>query len=598
MVRCLSKSWFCCLVIAVFAFLVWGQTIRYGFVWDDLYLVQNNQSIRSLKNVPAMFTSVRAQSAELAPSFRPLRTTFYALLYAVDGQPAPQPWIFHLASAVWHSVAAMLLFFVALQFLREPTGEVSLAARATALLIALGYALNPVVSEAVCWVKSLDDLMAAVFVFASLLCLLHWRAGARGYAAAVAFYFLADLSKESAVPFAVAAFFVFAGFHKLPWRRCAQLTIPFLAAAAVYVVYRHLVIGKSEQCPPLSGSYGQTLIDMLPVATEYLRLLWGIPPFTVDYNFMVGAPPHRFFSGPVLTGLALILAAGGAAIYLWRRERWRLAAFGIMWVGLFLLPVANLVPMMQYMAERFLYLPLAGFLLALGALAFNLPRRGLVATVAGLVILVWTGFSLDRVGIWKDEMELFVRSSLDNPACVRLHENAVIAIFNLPQMRYYFELDPATHKLIVADKPDPGRAEPVLRTLSYARSVFPTEHRFSMALGIFCARRGEASNAIPLLELATHQSTERQGTNDPDCWVELGSAYAAEKKIDSAKQSYQTALQMEATNLSALQHYADLCYDLRDFKLALPALQSLEKLAPTNADNLRRLREVQAAVEK
>ena len=598
MVKCVSKSWFCGLLIALAPFLVWGQTVRYDFVWDDLYLVQNNQSIRSLKNIPAIFTSVTAQSSENAPSFRPLRTTFYALLYTLDGQPEPQPWIFHLASVVWHSLAAVLLFSVALLFFQRMEGADSVAARIAALLIGLGYTLNPVVSEAVCWVKCLDDLMAAVFVFASLRCLLRWSGGARGYLAAVVFYFLADLSKESAVPFAVGAFFIFVGFHKLPWQRAAKLTVPFLAAAAVYVVYRHRVIGKSEQCPPLSGSYGQTLIDMLPVATEYLRLLCGIPPFTVDYNFMVGAPPHRFFSGEVLTGLALILVVGGLACWLWRRERWRLAAFGMAWTGLFLLPVANLIPMMQYMAERFLYLPLAGFLLALGAVALNLPRRGLAGTVAGLVILVWTGLSLDRVGYWKDEVELFVRSSLDNPACVRLHENAVIAVFNLPQMRSYFALAPATHKLVIADKFDPEKAGTVLQTLTYARSAFPTEHRITMALGIYCERRGEASNAIPLLELATTQATERQGTNDPECWVELAKACVVQKDFDKARASYQTALQLDGNNVPALHAYADLCYDRREFKLALPALELLEKLEPTNVENTRRLREVQAALQR
>jgi tetratricopeptide (TPR) repeat protein len=286
------------------------------------------------------------------------------------------------------------------------------------------------------------------------------------------------------------------------------------------------------------------------------------------------------------------------ACWLWRREGWRLAAFGIAWVGLFLLPVANLIPMMQYMAERFLYLPLAGFLLALGAMAFNLPRRGLVGVMSGLVILVWTSFSIDRVGYWKDEVELFVRSSLDNPGCVRLHENAVIAVFNLPQMRYYFALDPATHKLVVADKFDPEKAETVLRTLTNARNAFPTEHRITMALGIYCERRGEASNAIPLLELATRQGTERQGTNDPECWVELGKAYVAEKAFDRAQASYQTALELEATNRPALHAYADFCYERREFKLALPALQSLEKLEPTNVENTRRLREAQTAVQR
>ena len=169
-------------------------------------------------------------------------------------------------------------------------------------------------------------------------------------------------------------FIVFAGLLQLPWRRSAALTVPFLLAAAFYVVWRHLVLGQSAQCAPLSGSYGKTLIDMFPVALEYWRLLWGIPPFCADYDFMVGMPPHPFLSGAVLGGVFLVLFFVALAAWLWRRPEWRMSAFGLVWLGLFLLPVSNLLPMMQYMAERFLYLPLMGFLLALGGVFLNFSR--------------------------------------------------------------------------------------------------------------------------------------------------------------------------------------------------------------------------------
>jgi tetratricopeptide (TPR) repeat protein len=591
-----AKSWVWCCFIALFTWLIWGQTVQFGFVWDDLFLVQDNQSIRSLKNVPSILSSLRAQSSEIAPSFRPLRTAFYALLYAVDGQPAPQPRIFHLASVLWHCGAAMLLFCVALLLLQGLAGKAGFATRMTALGIALGFAANPVVSEAVCWVKCLDDLMAAVFVFASLWCLLKWRGEARWYAAGLVFYFLAALSKESAVPFAMAACLVFAGYHKLPWRRSAVLTVPFLLAAAIYVVWRHLVIGQSAQCPPLSGSYGQTMIDMLPVAPEYLRLLFGIPPFTIDYSFMLKEPPHHVLSGAVLGGLLLLLAWGAVALWLWRREQFRLASFGFIWIGLFLLPVSNLVPMMQYMAERFLYLPLAGLMLALGALFLKVPWRPLSAAVAGLLILAWADCSRARLGIWQDEIKLFVQSSLDNPACARLHENAVISIFNLPHMRYFFGLDSVTKKLDFVDHPVAGNPEAMLHTLTQAHNLFPSDHRVTMALGITCSLAGDPDRAIPLLELATRQPTVRQGTNDPDCWVELGAAYAAKTNRASAKQAYETALRLDAANVPALRRYARLCCDLREYKLALPALQTLQKLEQANAADARLLREVQAGL--
>ena len=72
---------------------------------------------------------------------------------------------------------------------------------------------------------------------------------------------------------------------------------------------------------------------MCPVVTEYARLLWGIPPFCVDYNYMVAEPPYAFLVRAVSwAGLSLALLDAGLAAWLWRRPRpggWRrLASYG------------------------------------------------------------------------------------------------------------------------------------------------------------------------------------------------------------------------------------------------------------------------------
>ncbi len=554
MEKYLSKNGWCCGFIGLFALLLWGQTARFDFVWDDEIYIAQNMSIRSLANFPKFFCRMEAQSAETPSiSYRPLRNAFYALLYALDGKETPQPWIFHLANVLWHGAAAMLLFLVALLLCQRLTGGVSTAERMASLLIALGFAAHPVISEAVCWAKCLDDLMAAVFVLAAARSLLQWNQGGRGYGAALVWFLLAVFAKESAAPFALAVFFLLHGFHKLPWRRSAKLAMPFLLAAFFYAACRHWVMGRSSQCPPLSGTYGQTLIDMFPVALEYWRLLWGIPPFCADYNFMVGGPPHPFFSGGVLGGVFLVLFFGALAAWLWRRPEWRMSAFGLVWMALFLLPVSNLVPMMQYMAERFLYLPLMGFLLALGALCLHLRRRGLAGAGAGLLILVWAASSRERLDIWHDEVTLFVQTSLANPASWRSRDNAVIAIFNLPQMLPFFTLDPGTREVFADAPPRTADAEAMLRTLTQARRLFPDEHRFTAALGLTYALRGQMTNAIPLLELAT-----RQKTNDAECWIDLGTAYRLENNWPRARAALETALRLNPTNRLALLHLHEL----------------------------------------
>ncbi len=544
MVNCAPKTRLCLAVIALLAVLTWGRSVTYGFVWDDHYFIIENKAIRSLKNVPAMFYSRMAEASQPRdfPNFRPMRNVAYALLYQLGGAGAPKAWIFHLAGVVGQALAAMLLFAVA-ELLFGPAGESP--ARWAALLAGAAFAVHPAVSEVVCWAKSLDDILAAIFVLAAARAVLRWKGGRLG--AALVFFALAVYAKESAVPFAGLVFFLFRAHHKLPWRRCAVLSAPFLLVAAFYAAHRYLVLGQAGQCAPISGTYGQTLLDTLPALTIYFRLLWGVPPFCIDYTEMRGhlAP----FSLAVMTG-AFVLALWAAATWAaWRDERYRLAAVGLLWLALFLLPVSNLVPMMQYVAERFLYLSLIGWLLALGGWLVWTPRRRASVGLAAALIAAWLPLSLAREGIWRDEVTLFVRSSQADPANKRLRENAVASIFALAPIRSAFRLEETTRRLQVGPSISRREAEGVLPALEEAHQLLPDEHRITTALGIAWALAGKISNAVPMLELAA-----RQETNDAQCWIDLGSAYALENNATKAREAWEKALRLEPTNRLALEH--------------------------------------------
>jgi tetratricopeptide (TPR) repeat protein len=528
----LSKNGFCCGLIGLFALLLWGQTARFDFVWDDEIYIAQNKSIRSLASIPKIFCPTETPSAGTPSFYRPLRDTFYALLHALDGKETPQPWIFHLANVLWHGAAAMLLFLTALALCQRLSGGVSTAERMASLFIALGFAAHPAVSEAVCWAKCMDDLMAAVFVLAAARSLLKWNEGGRGYVAALVWFLLAVFTKESAVPFALAVFFMLHGFHKLPWRRSAKLAMPFLLVAFFYAACRHWVMGRSSQCPPLSGTYGQTLVDMFPVALEYWRLLWGIPPFCADYNFMVGAPPHPFLSGAVLGGVFLVLFFVALAAWLWRRPEWRMSAFGLIWLGLFLLPVSNLLPMMQYMAERFLYLPLMGFLLALGGVFLNFSRLRprLAAALAAALMIIWTGTSLNRMGIWQDALTLFVRTEFEHPGIKRVEKNAVSAVLRLPQV--------AVGQ--TAKKLTPEQAEQIIATLQKARRIYPENDKLTTQFGLTEAKIGRWREAVALLELAV-----RQNPGFSERWFNLASVYEWTGQPAKAREACAQALLLD-----------------------------------------------------
>jgi tetratricopeptide (TPR) repeat protein len=569
--------------------LVWGRTVSFEFVWDDRQFVQELQSIRSLKHIPEMFYSLAAQSSfpEGFKLFRPLRTVQYAVLYFLGGQAEPQPWLFHLVNVLWHAGAAMLLYSVALTLFGRGCAQYPAVARAFALLTALAFAAHPVVSEVVCWVKSLDDIMATVFTLAATRALLRWPEDRKAYVWALIWFLLAVYSKESAVPFAAVAFVIFYRLHQVGWRRSCRLTMGFMAVAAVFVVHRHLVIGRSSQTAPISGSYGQTLLDMFPVVPKYLRLLGGVPPFRIDYSFLHG---HEMWVSPeVLVGLVLVALAVVLAGWLWRWPQGAVPALGLCWFGLFLLPVSNLIPMMQYMAERFLYLPLIGALIGLGALVLRLPRHRFSAALYALIILVWSGLAWNRSDIWKDELTLFVQSSLERPRTPRVEENAVAAIFNLPHMRAAFLPADPIRKVRVVRTPLPPRLDAVFNTLTEARRLFPDNENVLTALAILYAKTGQYPLAIGLFDAATRQSP----TNSM-YWTDLGQACVEAHQWIKAGTALTNALALETNNVEAWRASSSLFWQERDYPAALAAFKRLQQLEPGNAEHdywIRRVEE-------
>jgi hypothetical protein len=585
-------------LIVAAVLLVWGQTLRFDFVWDDYFFIQDNPAIRSLKNIPEMFTSLEAQ-ATLADGFRvyrPLRTVHYALLHALGGGQN-RPILFHLANVCWLAAAACLVFAVALRLLRRRAGADAKAGEPTAVALAAGlaFAVHPVLSEAVSWAKGLDDIMAAVFTLLATRLLLDWDGtwGAR-YWAMVAAFVAAMYSKESAVPWMAFAGLIFWRFHRQPPARMALLSLPLVTVTVLSLWHRHLVIGGSSQIAPISGTYRQTLIDMFVTVGPYLRLALGIPPLSLDYSYMNGG--HALASPAVLVGVGLLLIVVVLTMSALIGERVGLAGLGGAWFLLFMLPVSNLVPMMQYMAERFLYLPLVGLILAAAGWLAAMPRRRLTRGVTAVIITLWAGAAWARSSIWKDEVTLFVQSYQQGPRSARLELNAISALLKQPHMRDVFTLTPYPTRLPLLELVPPDRLAGadwprVLETGRQLASLFPESPFANEAAGLVFSLGGQPREGALALERAAAGNPE-----NARIWRNLGGAYLTSGQPDRAIPALERSLQLAPDSVAVLQSLAAAYRRQGDFVHAAAVYEKLVKLEPLNPDNARWLEESHAKI--
>jgi tetratricopeptide (TPR) repeat protein len=571
------KKWPPFLLIGVVTLVTWGQTVTFQFVWDDGCFIRDLQSVRSLRHIPEMFYRLDAQATlpDDFRVFRPIRTAHYALLHFLDGREVPQPWIYHLANVCWHGGTAMMLFAALTRLLPQLNGRLTEAdAHFWSLVVALAYAVHPVVSEVVCWAKSLDDILAAFFTLAALRELLPPTPGRFAYWRGLLFFALAVYSKESVVPFAVMPFVLLRTLHRLDWKQCAFRTLPFLIVAALYLINRELVIGRTSQTAPLSGTYGQTLIDMLPVVPRYFRLLCGVPPFFIDYSYLRAG--QSLWSAEVMGGLALLVALLAIGFLSWHRRGGKILGFGLLWTGLFLLPVSNLVPMMQYMAERFLYLPLIGWLIAFVGLILVLPLQKFIRAVALGLVLLWAVTAWDRSWIWQDGITLFVRSSQEGPRTQRVENNAVIAILNLPLVHQFFSSNETNQEVSVKPLADPAANERVLKTLAEAQRLFPTNPTVLSRYGIGLAATGKPEKALPFLEQAAQLQP-----GDLNGWLNLTRAALDAGQVALAESALEKADGLARNNPNVLQLRFKFYWQSRDYLHARETMSRLNQIAPS-----------------
>lgn len=415
--RCCRGHLLLVLGIALLALVSFAPALRLGFLGEDVPYVQQNESIRSLRNIPLFFSASywNRPLVEGGRAYRPLVEVSLALDHAVWGL---RPFGFHLTNLLLHVLVSLTVYLVVWQVVRH---------RLAALVAAGIFAVHPVHAEAVNVVRNRGDLLATLFLLWSFLAFawmvdrLHARqsAGLRPVSAAgsvllgVVLFILALMTKETAITLPVLLLIYTAALVPIGWRSwaAAQTLVWWVAlwgylallAAAVqrYAPAQFVNVEEGGRALLLVRSLGRNLL--LLVAPVWLNPQHPFDPL------VTGA---RWQAWPVILTLVVLALLVIVCLAVFRRHR--LVAFGIAWVLITLLPVSNVVPLgWPWIAEHRLYLPSVGVgLLAgaiIGALAVRrLDRRppiggalrvGLIA--AAVLAALYLGWSVVRAVSWK-----------------------------------------------------------------------------------------------------------------------------------------------------------------------------------------------------
>jgi tetratricopeptide (TPR) repeat protein len=430
---------FAALTVAFAATLPYLGTLGHGFALDDSLEIVRNEHVRSLGNVPAMFTSSAwAGSGEEQPIYRPLTSLTYAVNFALGGLEA---WGYHLANLLLHAVASVLVLALARRIGLGP-----IASTASAVV----FAVHPVHVEVVANIAGRKDALATIFAILAVLghdaALRRDLSGSRFRTAlpvaALAAALLATGSGAAAIPMAL-------GFTLLvdpePWARVrarvVALGAAYLSVLALYLAARWNALGTFG-VPPRLIPYVENPIAHEDLATRLLTAVavigkglwtlafprWLSPDWSYDAIPLVrSAVDPRFLAS--LAAVAAILAGA----WLVRRVRPGLA-YLTLWYGSGAFLTSNLVLRVgTIFGERLLYLPsvafcIAGVWLVQHAIQGVEPpdarvRIGRLAPATGIaLLLVLAARTYAYAAAWSDEVSLFEEAVRAAPRSAKVHQ--------------------------------------------------------------------------------------------------------------------------------------------------------------------------------
>jgi hypothetical protein len=453
-------------------------------------------------------------------NYSPLHLFSYMFDHAIGGSSA---YTFHLSNNLWAGVNAGFVYLVALALAQQ---------RPTAIAAAMLFLVHPVHVEAVAWISSRKDLVAAAFMLPSVLAYLKYRQrGAMGcYLISLLLFLFALVGKLSVAAFPAVLLSLDLFIEKRPLRRSIVDKIPFVLLAIAIAM-------AVQSAQPATGAQP----DISVRAKSLAQAIW----------LLTGLGNYVLYRVPPANGTALAQVSGAiflAALFLFPlllRKRYPLATVLVYWILFTYLPT-QVLPFSYPVTDRYMFLPSVGAVILIAWLLFeaadHLPRWNMAVATAlvAVVSLVWLKKTTDYLSEWQDPRSVWyaaTRKTNDFHVYYELGWEYLekSASFGTKQRNAPLPVEQATQFASIVWKDDP-RLPQLLSELTDEHHTGPAESAFKEYLHTQAAENFDDALA-------------RKGEHlMPDLFLSRGVLFLDKDEIDSAKKEFLSELD-EASQL-------------------------------------------------
>ena len=556
-------------ILAAAALILYFPTLDYPFQFDGVKEIRDNQAIADIGDLGRIW------------NYNPSRFIVF-LSFAFNRHfGGDDTFGYHLVNISLHLANTLLLYhLIALLFATStPAGRDYDGANAggwAAFAAALIFAVHPLQTEAVTYIWQRSSSMGAMFYLISMLAYLKaslsWRESAPPvrWMGWLAFSVISAIAGMFTKQFCFTIFFAAALLEycvvSRSWRGLREKAFMLwpLAPTLAIVPFLTFFYARGEIADitaraaetPTPYSY---FLTQLNIITLYLRLFIYPSGQNLDHDIPISA--SFFSSAPSFVLLAALLALG---FWLWRSSP--MASFGIFFFFVSMSVESSFFPLPDIVFEHRMYLPLAGLLITMAALARMSPRASIImaAALAGSIAL--SVATWQRNGVWATPQSLWEDVVSKSPQ----------------KWRGYLKLG-AIHKRQGNWAEAEKMYEQVVRL---APGVAEANHD----LGVLKKMAGDLETAEKLFQNALKLKPSLYVSS-----LELGRLHMEQKRLEEAQQDFALVTQTEPRFFLGWYFLGRSLEELGKMAEAQRAYQQALALRPENAELPGRLARVKQA---
>jgi protein O-mannosyl-transferase len=368
--------------------LIYFNSLSNGFVFDDRHYISQNYLIKALDGQALweLFSSFYVWDYIPVTLFS-LSVDYWA--YGLN------PTGYHFSNTLFHFINSILVYQLVLRITQS--GQ-------RAFWASLIFLVHPLQVESVAWISERKNLLSFLFFALSFLSYLRGRSRVLS----VLLFLLACLAKISVVVLPLLLVLHDISFTNKNIRNIFKEKIPYFLISlgiSVLALLSHANGNTIRDHPDMNPM--NTVFSMMAVFKEYIIKIM----FPINLNIWYPDQVYKsLMESQVLIAILVI------AVYVWlickSYASQRVVFYGLVWFVIALLPVSHIIPFPQMMADRFLYVPALGLMIAVTAMIPALNKKACM--LAFSVILIFSLLSISRNRVYQDDLHLWQDSVAKN----------------------------------------------------------------------------------------------------------------------------------------------------------------------------------------